>query len=137
MSEYAEAHKIPEYKLRTLNNRDENFYELVGPLLSRREIVAEIGNHVWDDDNKTWIIAVAQTKVLGMCAVKNNEVCSFYVEPNSRGQSIGFALLRKTLNEFKQATKATCNETSLSLFELMGFKQTGNRGRFITVVRDV
>ncbi|HEU4752519.1 MAG TPA: ParB/RepB/Spo0J family partition protein, partial [Armatimonadota bacterium] len=36
----------------TLTNQDPEFYPLLGPYLSRREIVAELGGSVWDDDGK-------------------------------------------------------------------------------------
>jgi GNAT superfamily N-acetyltransferase len=134
-SEYSEAHKIPAYELVVLTNKDAQFYELVGPFLSRREIVSEIGNNVWDDDDKHWVAAISEDRVLGICATRKNEACSFYVEPGSRGMSIGFALLRKLLAEFPETNKVTCNENSQELFKLFGFSQSGNRGKFTLMKR--
>lgn len=127
---YAAEHKVPTYTVRQMTNQDPDFYAVVGPMLARRDIVAELGSPVWDDDDKTWQIALTEKQeVLGMVGVRNGEVCSFYVTPGSRGLSIGYAILHRAITKC-EATKATVSDASLALFEQAGFVETGRRGRY-------
>jgi hypothetical protein len=131
VSDYTAEHKVPTYQIRELTNTDDSFYSLVGPMLSRREIVAELGGPVWDDDQKRWQLAVTESgDVLAMLAVKNGEVCSFYVTPGSRGLSVGYAMLHHASRGHDGPMKATATDASRQLFLDAGFTETGQRGRF-------
>jgi hypothetical protein len=135
VSDYAAEHKVPPYAIRRMLNTTEGFYELLGPFLARREIVAELGAPVWDDDDKEWFVAVTEPgDVLGMVAVRSGcEVCSFYVIPGSRELLVGYALLHNAVAGRARGTlKATATEASRGLFTLAGFTETGTRGRYFT-----
>lgn len=125
-------HKVPPYQIRELTNTDDDFYPLLGPLLSRREIVAELGSPVWDEDGKVWQVAVTDSgDVLGMVALRDGtEICSFYVVPDSRGLTVGYALLYRALRDRTDPMKATVTDASLALFSAAGFVETGQRGRY-------
>lgn len=45
--------------LRTLTNTDADFYPLLGPFLARRDVARYVGGEIWDDDDKTWIVATS------------------------------------------------------------------------------
>jgi GNAT superfamily N-acetyltransferase len=109
---------------------------MVGPYLSRREIVAELGSPVWDDDEKQWYVADSATLgVLGLCAVHRDAVCSFYVNPDSRRQTIGYALLHHVTSRHDVLT-ATATDASRDLFGYLGFVEVGTRGRFTLMRRE-
>jgi L-amino acid N-acyltransferase YncA len=131
-STYTAEHKVPTYAMRELTNQSPDFYLLVGPLLSRREVVAELGGPVWDDDEKIWQVAVSESgEVLGMVAARGGEICSYYVTPGSRGLSVGYALLNRMMTRHVGTScRATATDASLPLFQQAGFKETGTRGRF-------
>ncbi|WP_018600976.1 hypothetical protein [Mycobacterium sp. 155] len=57
-------------ELLTLTNVDRRFYPLIGPFLGRREVHRAIGSAVYDDDDKTWIIARKGRRVTGFIAYR-------------------------------------------------------------------
>jgi hypothetical protein len=132
----SDAEKIPPFSFLHTSNADDGFYELVGPLLSRREIVKELGNPVWDDDGKQWTVAIAGDDVLGICAAHKKSICSFYVKPGNRGMTIGYALLYECLKNNPDVTNAVATESSCDLFVAAGFTQTGERGRYKLMTRE-
>jgi GNAT superfamily N-acetyltransferase len=131
------AAKTPKYQVVRMTNEDEAFYPTVGPFLSRRSIVAELGAPVWDDDAKVWHVAVAETgETLGIVGRRGPEVCSLYVPPEKRGLLIGAALLHAAATEAgDQQLRATVTEAGKPRFEELGFRETGSRGRFATMTR--
>lgn len=133
MNEYSAVHKVPPYTVVELNNRDPRFYELLGPWLSRREIVAELGGAVWDDDDKEWIVAYDDGPV-GMVAYRKGWVCSLYVAPGRRGQIVGTTLLLRLVMRHGRSLKAMATPASLRLFEDCGFRPKGTRGRYTVMV---
>lgn len=138
-STYTAEHKVPTYRLLDLDNSDPTFYDILGPLLSRREVVEDLGSPVWDEDGKQWHAAIEDTSnhVLGMVGVNGNTVASFYVRPGSRGKSIGYALLHRAIDKAERTIlKATVTDAALALFEMAGFKETGRRGRFHIMNRE-
>lgn len=54
-----------------LTNTDKRFYLTLGPFLANRDVVKQVGGPIWDDDTKTWLVAVDKRtkKVLGFVAV--------------------------------------------------------------------
>jgi GNAT superfamily N-acetyltransferase len=127
--------KIPPYEIRRWTNSDPGFYESVGPFLSRREVVAELGAPVWDDDNKTWLVAQTESdEVLGFVSFTagpaRTQVSSLYVLPDSRRQVVGFALLNRLLSMAPTPIRAVATRAAVPLFELVGFTQNGQRGQY-------
>ena len=129
-------HKVPAYELVEMTNQDPDFYRIVGPWLSRREIVDELGGPVWDDAGKEWIIAHGAGGPLGMVAFHEGMVCSLYVSPGQRGQLAGTTMvLRLVFRHGHGALRAVATEASRGLFAECGFKEEGRRGRYYLMVR--
>lgn len=102
-----------EYYLMT--NRDNRFYVLMGPFLSRRKIVNEIGGNIWDDDNKEWIIAVDNKNIVaGFGAIlKKGQIaylCSAYVIPKYRHMGLYRILLSRRI--------ARCYELNMKIIKV-------------------
>lgn len=137
MSEYSSEHKVPPYKVVSLKNNAPNFYELVGPFLSRREVVRELGGPMWDDDDKVWFVAITESdEVLGTVAIRKEEVCSLYVVPGSRGRLVAHALLRQCLSRSDhRPLRATATESSRALFIEASFTEVGTKGRYFKMER--
>lgn len=117
-----------------MTNGHPDFYSVVGPFLSRREIARELGHSVWDDDGRRWFVALT-TRTLGFCALSDRGECwsfgSFWVVPERRGEGIGSKLLGKALaasEGFPVQTAATI--ASVRVFGAAGFVTTGQRGRY-------
>lgn len=53
----------------TMTNQDPRFYAAVGPFLSRRAVVDEVGGTLWDDDDKTWIVALRDGAAAGFVSI--------------------------------------------------------------------
>lgn len=112
-----------------LTNTDAEFYPLVGPFLSNRAVVRELGFPVWDDPGKTWFVAVdAVGKVLGFAAVRldggRGILCSAYVCPESRGKHVHDRLTEERVAFLAgKATVATATATpaAAGAFRRRGF----------------
>ncbi len=131
------AERIPSYRIVALDNRHQDFYAVMGPVLSRREIVAELGSPTWDDDGKEWLVALPEDSPapLGFVAKRGRSICSFYVSPGARGLAVGYALLRRAVATWPNADRATATDSSVSLFERVGFTETRKRGRYHVMER--
>jgi GNAT superfamily N-acetyltransferase len=119
----------------SLTNRDRDFYPLLGPWLCRREIVNATGQPFWDDDGKTWVLAVEDGHPLGCVAltsrVRADEVCSLWVRPQSRNRGLGRRLVRVAVGTpGGRPARATATPESVRLFRSCGFQETGERGRY-------
>jgi GNAT superfamily N-acetyltransferase len=118
-----------------ITNKDEKFYRLVGPFISRRSIVAELGNPVWDDEGKVWFVATQEGVVVGFAAVKDSgkhkALCSAYVLPEYRGKGIYSTLLEsrlKFIGDFP--VKAIATPASVPALTKAGLKKIGQKGKF-------
>ena len=118
-----------------LTRDDDRFYPLIGPYLSRREVVSEIGAPIWDDHGKVWTVALATAgDVLAFGAVVTrpggSELCSDYVVPSARRRGLYAELLARRLDCLTGRIRMTANANSLPAATAAGFVPTGQRGRF-------
>jgi hypothetical protein len=125
-------------EIRKMTNRTRGFYALMGQYLSRREIAAEIGGTVWDDDDKTWFVATIGGKVAGFCAARpaakgRTAYLSAYVLPGHRRAGVYRALWQERRAEFPGPAQATCTAASLPLFLAHGWRAVGARGSYTRV----
>ncbi|MFB8236305.1 hypothetical protein ACFC58_07095 [Kitasatospora purpeofusca] len=75
-----------EPELLTLTNEDERFYPLLGPFLARREVHKALGGPPFDDDAKTWTVALApEGTAIGFVGVtRTGALESLYAVPSER-----------------------------------------------------
>lgn len=126
-----------------MRNTDPRFYPMMGPFLSRRAIVRELGSPLWDDEDKTWIISIEDDTVTAFCGIIVNKTCaqivSFYVIPAYRGRGVGTALLQEALDYVRASggimLKATATPHGRTLFEAAGFCVRGAAGRYSKMER--
>jgi len=128
--------------VRQLTNAGQGFYRLLGPFLARREVVAEVGGPIWDDDGKTWWVALAGGEVAGFCAATvpgaGGPVVfrSAYTLPGFRRAGVYRRLFSDRLAwSGGRPVRATCTAASLPMFERHGFTTVRTRGRFTDVHR--
>lgn len=150
-----------DFRIIKLTNQHWAFYRLMGPYLSRRAIVNELGSPVWDDDNKVWFVAIddqcepsaeeliggeldlhrnveTEIGVLGFVAFrpmgKYVNLCSDYVEEHVRKAGVYRELSNARDRETQEMRcKSVVTEASLPTFLRLGFKNLGRRGRFFRV----
>lgn len=125
-------------EIRRMTNRTRGFYALMGPYLSRREIAAGIGGNVWDDDDKTWFVAIVAGRVAGFCAAKpaakgRTAYLSAYVLPGHRRTGVYRALWQARRAACPGPAQATCTQASLPIYRAEGWTVTGTKGRFVKV----
>ncbi len=131
-----EAQRVDPFDIERMTNTDDRFYALVGPWLSRREVVAELGDQMWDDDGKEWFVAIREAEFIGCVAVKDAHVCSFYVTKPHRKNVVGATLLMRALMAHGAAElTATSSPAAVDLFTDCGFKSEGMRGKFTLMRR--
>lgn len=124
--------------VRRMRREDADFHRIMGPYLSRREIVRELGSPVWDDAGKVWYIAL-DDDVLGFaaCIVRRARLvwCSDYVRPRFRGRGVYRALFEARLADLpKGATvESAVTAASLQTYLRHGFSVVGRRGRYALV----
>lgn len=134
-----ESRPVTGPTIHRLTNRSRSFYRLMGPFLARREVIAEIGGPIWDDDDKVWFIALVDGAVIGFCAARPGRsgrtvYQSAYVAPDWRKQGVYRALWRARRDEFPGPAQAVCTAAALPFFLAHGWTVAGTRGSFTRVV---
>lgn len=124
--------------LKRLTNNHRAFYPTLGPFLSRRAIVKEIGGPIWDDDNKTWWVALRGKTVLGFAAARDDTrhitFQSAYTLPDYRRQGIYRTLLQARLDVYTgHPIRAVCTPASLPVLLAHGFVVVRARGSYTEV----
>jgi hypothetical protein len=120
------------------DNHDPRFYPLIGPYLSRREVVREIGGPIWDDPGKTWWVALRSGKVAGFAATidlgRKVRFVSAYTIPDQRRSGIYRALLAARLDANQGRTiRAVATPVSLPALLAAGFVIVRSRGSYTEV----
>lgn len=122
-----------------MTNRDDAFYGTMGPFLSRRAIVKELGYPVWDDDEKLWWVALDGDDVRGWCAARPERLkvvlTSAYVLPEHRRHGVYRALFGDRLCAMVRGfaplpIESTVTVMSAPLFEQNGFTRVRTRGHY-------
>jgi GNAT superfamily N-acetyltransferase len=127
--------------LRTLTNKDRSFYQIMGPYLARRNIVKDLGGHIWDDDNKTWYVALNGRQVVGFCAARDDGKTvafqSAYTLPDHRKQGVYRMLFLARLADHPgRRVRCVATEATLPVLLAHGFTPVRNRGRYTEVTRN-
>lgn len=115
-----------------LTNTDHRFYPLIGPFLSRRAIVAELGVPLWDEDGKCWYVlmenpaAVSPLDLLGFAAIQPEphgvHFGSAYVVPGARGNGVyGQLLAARLADHAGERITVTANEHTAPAYLAAGF----------------
>jgi ParB-like chromosome segregation protein Spo0J len=115
------------------------FYGLIGPFLARREIVAEVGGPLYDEDGKTWFAVVEDGRAAGVCAVMPGGIAVYqsdYVRPEARGRGVYRALCAARAAAFPGRARAVCTLASLPAYLAGGFREVRAKGRFTVVERN-
>jgi GNAT superfamily N-acetyltransferase len=134
-------------RIARLTNSDADFYSLIGPFLSRREIVKELGFPIWDDSDKTWFVASERGRVMGFAAVRFEKrkavLCSAYVLPDHRRKGIYKKLAEArlawiaSLKGQVDTIASVATEASLPLLKKKGFKVVRAVGRYTHVNKEI
>lgn len=126
-------------KIVKMTNGDARFYPAIGPYLSRRNVAAENGSPIWDDDGKEWFLAYHGRKLVGFAALRvvgsHSSLCSAYVLPEFRKQGVYTALVRARLDGRDGPFKAVATPCSVLALKHAGFKANSSKGKFTVMVR--
>lgn len=110
-----------------LTRESPSFFGRMGPFLSRREIVRELGSPVWDDDGAVWFVAVYSGATIGFCACRRgSRVMTFgsdYVAPAHRGRGVYELLFQARMSEFSgSVTRAVARPSAVDMYRTHGFR---------------
>lgn len=130
---------MPEIKILRMSNTDDAFYSTMGPFLSRRKIVSELGFPVWDEDDKAWYVAISSEEVIGFaCSTKRADATVFhsdYVLPGWRGVGVYKRLIADRLSDVQQwPVRAVATPASAPILEKYGFAVVRMRGKYSEMV---
>lgn len=128
-------------EIRVVTNKQREFYRDIGPFLSRREIVRELGFNIWDDDRKVWYVMYQGETVVGFAAMipgdKKTVFMSAYVPPEYRSRGIYSELLDARLSDVVTwPVTTTATDKSRPILESRGFVATGQRGRYTSMIKE-
>lgn len=122
-----------------VTNRSPKFYLHLGPYLSRRQIVRELGAPIWDEDDKEWFVAREKRRlqIVGFATMTRTgnraHISSFWIKPEHRRKGAGAELLQSMLDatpDSIQTVDAIVTPAGLPMFRRRGFTTAAKRGRF-------
>jgi GNAT superfamily N-acetyltransferase len=127
--------------IQVMTNKDDGFYELMGPFLANRLVVKELGFPIYDDDDKTWFIATEGENVVGFCyrqktKVGKYQIGSCYVTDSNRGQGLFGRLLEAATDSVAGIVSLTTNKAVMAIvLKKNGFSAKVTRGSYTTYER--
>ncbi|HLK77694.1 MAG TPA: hypothetical protein VKU77_29110 [Streptosporangiaceae bacterium] len=126
-------------KLLTLTNKDPRFYPLLGPFLASRDVVTYLGGHMWDDDAKTWTVAVGAGGVGGFIATVPGRGAvraqSCYAVPGSEGDVIPALIGAVIAAHAPSPLIAVVRADHAGPWLEAGFEVVADKGRFTHLAR--
>ncbi|MFB7896046.1 hypothetical protein ACFC1B_06925 [Streptomyces xiamenensis] len=128
-------------KIREITNEKPDFYQLLGPYLANRAVHKWIGDAIWDDDGKTWLVALhPDGKVAGFCGVitrrRRTIAESLYVtDPEDRDTA--HQLMARTVKRFGHDAHlhAVVRHEHADAYTDNGFATVKETANFATLVR--
>ena len=127
--------KIAEY-----TDRPAEFWALMGPFFAQRKYRREMP-YLVDDEGYVWFLALDEDTLMGFAAVhtmKDHAIVSgLYVREDRRGNGIAkkliAACLKWSAGKKIRKAKTTASPDSRLVFEKMGFRETGQKGQYVTM----
>lgn len=120
-------------------NTDPDFYPVMGPFLSRHEVVAAVGGPIWDEDGKTWIIARSRGAVDGFCAFTKRGrawwVESLYTVTGN--EALAARLVKATVDQYgpgRPQLQATVHHPSVPAYTAAGFTIVSQSTNFTKMI---
>ena len=129
--------------IRTMTNKSRGFYALMGPLLARREIAAELGGPTWDDDGVRWFVAMRGRHVVGFCALHQRgaraDLRSSYVLPKHRRGGVYRQLFDARFAAIVRPARArsVVRAEAVPVFQAHGFRRTRATKNFSVMEADL
>lgn len=125
-------------KLTTLTNSNPDFYTLLGPYLARREVHKQAGGPIYDDDNKTWIVATDNGQVTGFIGIRTQgptavaESC--YLVDEADDDLLGLLVHAAVASVAPTPVRATVRHSRATTYIKAGFTEVGRTNGFIKLV---
>lgn len=116
--------------IKTMDRTNNSFYRLIGPIFGSRQVAKEVGINVYDDDDKEWIVALKDGRLIGLLSIKGRLVSDCYVIPSERNNGVFDDLLKYALSIYGGNLRANCTKASVRAFEKAGFKPTKKTKNF-------
>lgn len=129
---------IPGIRFKYLLRTDADFYTKMGRFFGSRQAAKELGMPIYDDEDREWIVAIADDQVVGCSAIAFKkavfELKSAYIEPAYRKQGIYTEMLqmRIAISKYRGAygVKASCTPDREQAMLKAGFKPIGYKGKY-------
>ncbi len=128
-------------QITALTNTDPDFYPTLGPYLANRTVHKAVGDSIWDDDGKTWLVSCTHTgTIAGFCGVitrgKKTLLESLYVTDKS-DETTAPALVSAAAEQFgnDRHLEAIVRHTLVPAHIAAGFAVTQELTNFTRLVR--
>jgi hypothetical protein len=105
----------------------------MGPYFGSRKVAAEVGIHIYDDEDKEWFAAYDGDLLVGFASLRGNVVSDCYVKSLWRGNGVFSAILSRILLAMPTGLKANCTPASLGTFLGLGFQVKSKSKNFTRV----
>lgn len=125
--------------LATMTNTHQDFYRVLGPYLARRDVHAQIGGPVYDDDGKIWIIATGSDgQVRGFIGIRTPKAAAI-AESCWLADDTDSALLAELIAAALAAVaptpvRATVRHARAATYIKAGFTEAGRTNGFTKLV---
>jgi len=124
---------------------DSIHWPTLGPVFADRKIANELGGAIYSDKGYFWVVATENGRLVGFSAVQiKGNVAIFrhaYVFPSHRGQGIYRAMQTEremvARRNFVSSMTVTAAPSSALILARWGWTETGRRGKYVTMTKDV
>lgn len=128
-----------------VSRKDAEFYSLLGPFFGSRQAARELGMPIYDDDNRLWVVAIAEGQPVGCASLevrgRKGLLKSAWVRPEYRGRGIYTALVEERLQLAADSQLAelvaTCTDAGARMLARYGFQESGRRGKYLVMSKGV
>ena len=102
----------------SLSRENKDFYRLMGPYFGSRHVAAEVGIHIYDDQDKEWFAAYVSGALVGFASLRGSVVSDCYVKPSWRRDGVFSAILSRILLAKPNELRQTARQQALEPFSL-------------------
>lgn len=133
----------------TSANDAPEFWTLMGKWFASKEVSEALGEHLYDNEDTIWALAIIANQVVGFGAIdmshsdKKIALLNYgFIQKDCRSTGIYRRILEARIKLIEQDTdaetiKALCTSDSAPTLAKLGFSEKSKRGRYIWFVKEI
>jgi len=125
------------------------FWTLMGKWFASKEVAESLGEHLYDNEDIIWALAIIDDQVVGFGAIdmshSDKKIALFnygFIQKDCRSTGIYRRILESRIKLIEkdsdiETIKALCTSESAPTLAKLGFKEKTKRGRYTWFVKDI